>query len=160
MKLKERWNNFKLWWKYPFIRPRTMTYDKYCSNFFSYTLLHSMPEGWLKAFSIDFCNDLKKALSGYTKDVRKSFRIYDIKEKYGYLRVSCNWYTPEIDEVIKKYEKISRKTCVHCGHKAKWLSKGYVLPFCKECAKRVHNHIKFTPIYRKGKKNGKNKNNR
>ena len=50
MSLKERWENFKLWWKYPFLRPRTLTRDKYCSELFSYTLLHLLPEGWLKAF--------------------------------------------------------------------------------------------------------------
>lgn len=157
MRLKERWNNFKLWLKYPFIRPRTMARDKYCSNFFGYTLLHFMPKGWYKAFGISFCEDLKKALSGYTRTVRNSFRIYDIKEKYGRLQFSCNWYTPEIDNVIRKYEKLSERTCICCGDKAKWLSKGYILPYCNNCMKKVKHEIKFTSIYKKGKKHGKNR---
>ena len=62
MSLIERWTNFKLWWKYPFIRPRTLTNDKYCSEFFKYTLLNLMPKGWTKAFGNKFCEDLNDAL--------------------------------------------------------------------------------------------------
>ena len=160
MTLKERWKNFKLWWKYPFIRPRTADKDKYCSKFFSYTLLDSMPEGWLKRFGVELCEDLKKALAKGDRNIKKSFRIYEIKEKYGYLKITCNWYTAPITDVLRKYEKLSRKTCIHCGHRAKWLSKGYVLPYCNDCMKVVKHSVKFVSLYKKGKRNGKNKNNR
>ena len=151
MSLIERWENFKLWWKYPFIRPRTMTHDKYCSEFFSYTLLQAFPKGWLKAFGIQFCEDLKKALAHYNKGIQKTFRIYDIREKYGKLQVLCNWYTPEINEVLRKYEKLSQKTCIYCGHKAKWLSKGYILPYCNDCMKKVKHDVKFVSIFKRRK---------
>lgn len=157
MSLSERWNNFKLWWKYPFIRPRSIYGDKYCGQFFKYTLLDLIPDGWNKVFGISFCKDLKKVLDTYDKGTRKSFRIYDIKEKYGSLRISCNWYTPEINNVIHKYEKLSQKTCIHCGHKAKWLSKGYVLPYCNDCMKKVKHEIRFVSLFKKGHKHGKNR---
>lgn len=157
MSIKERWQNFKVWWKYPFIRPRTLARDKYCSNFFSYTLLHSIPQGWMKTFGIQFCEDLKEVLKSYTKDVRKSFRIYDIKEKWGRLQISCNWYTPEIENVLVKYEKLSQRTCIFCGHKAKWLSKGYILPYCNDCMKKEKHTRKFISLFKKGKKHGRKK---
>lgn len=149
MSLIERWTNFKLWWKYPFIRPRTLTHDKYCSEFFKYTLLHLMPKGWTKAFGNKFCEDLNDALMCCNKSIRKTFRIYDMKEKHGRLQVSCNWYTPEINEVLYKYEKLSAKTCVACGNKAYWLTKGYIVPMCNHCKREYKNKYKFTPMYKK-----------
>lgn len=160
MNLVERWRNFKLWWKYPFIRPRSADNDKYCSNFFDYTYLSFFPKGWYKAFGIAFCDDLKKALSNCDADVRRSFRIQDIKEKFGKLQIACNWYTPDVERVLYKYEKLSQKTCINCGHKAKWLSKGYVLPYCNDCMKKVKHELKFVSIFKKGHKHGKNKNSR
>lgn len=157
MSLKERWKNFKLWWKYPFLRPRTLTRDKYCSELFSYTLLHLLPEGWLKAFGIQLCEDLNRALMCCSKEMRSTFRIYDMKEKYGKLQISCNWYTPEINEVLHKYEKLSQRICIYCGHKAKWISKGYILPYCDNCMNKVKNEIKFVSIFKKGHKYRNNK---
>lgn len=158
MSIKQRWNNFKLWLKYPFIRPRTLSYkNTYCSNFFSYTYLDLLPKGWRKSFGINFCKDLKNALSKIPRAERNRFRILDLKEKWGALQVSCNWYTKEIDDVIHKYELISRKTCIYCGHKAKWLSKGWILPFCNSCMKKSKDTMKFMSIYSKRKKHAKNK---
>lgn len=151
--LVERWNNFKLWIKYPFIRPRSVSNDKYCSNFFNYTYLSFIPKGWVKAFGNQLCEDLNNALKCYDKNIRKSFRIHDIKEKHGRLQISCNWYTLEVNAVLNKYEKISHKTCIICGSKAYWYTKGYSpLPMCNHC-KRDHTfEYKFDSIYRKNKK--------
>ena len=152
--LKQRWNNFILCIKYPIIIPRTMNKDKMCTNFFSHTWLDHFPIGWRK-LGLEFFKELQEALNKYPKGERKSFRIYDLKEKYGRLTMHFNWYTNEVDQIVTKYEKISAKTCVACGRKAHWLTKGYVVPMCNHCKKEYKHKYKFTPMYKKYKRRKK-----
>ena len=99
-----------------------------------YTELDSMDKGWRKAFGMNFCKDLRKALiktGGYKLLFR--FRILQIKEKYGRLEVYCIGYNDEINKVISKYSKLSEKTCIRCGKPATWISKGWISPYCDDC---------------------------
>ncbi len=97
----------------------------------TYTELDAMDKGWRNAFGIAICKEIKKALrkAGY---IRK-YRIMQIKEKWGEL---C-WYDSgapkEVFEIIRKYEDISRRTCIECGRPAKYVSTGWVEPYCEEC---------------------------
>lgn len=93
-----------------------------------------MPTGWRKAFGLQMCEEIKQAL--LNKDGLKTlfnYRIAQIKEKYGGLR----WYdantTSEIQDIISKYEDISYHTCINCGKEAKYMSKGWISPYCEEC---------------------------
>ena len=101
----------------------------------TYTELDAMPEGWRKSFGIQMCKEIKKALlyDGGLK-LLYNYRISQIKEKYGEL---C-WYdcgsTQEIFKIIAKYEYISRRTCIVCGKTADGLSRGWISPYCKNCA--------------------------
>lgn len=149
--LKIKLTNIILCIKYPIIIPRTMIKDRMCTNFFSHTWLDNFPIGWRK-LGLDFFKELQEALNKYPKDERKSFRIYDIKEKYGRLAIHFNWYTDEVDQVVTKYEKISSKTCVACGDKARWLTKGYVVPMCNKCKREYKHKYKFIPLYKNHKK--------
>lgn len=100
----------------------------------SHTELDSMDKGWRKAFGLDFCRDLRKALikiGGYK--LLYDFRILQIKEKYGRLEVYCIGYNDEINKVISKYSKLSERTCVRCGKPATWISKGWISPYCDDC---------------------------
>lgn len=138
MNLKNRINNFILCFKYPFLIPRNVWTGKKCDYFYSFTELDKFPNGWRKAFGIKFCEDLKKALSKLSKKSRKEFRILDIKEKWGILSISTNFVTEEIDEVLFKYEGISVSTCIHCGNKAEYESKGWISPYCEKCIKELN----------------------
>lgn len=95
-------------------------------------LLLDLPVGWLKGFAIDMCEEIKNALKK-AKIAPEDYKIEQIKEKYGMLR----WYAVggnnEIDEIIRKYEKISAKTCCLCGEKAVYRTKGYIMPYCEKC---------------------------
>ena len=101
----------------------------------TYTELDAMPEGWRKSFGIQMCKEIKQALlyDGGLK-LLYNYRISQIKEKYGEL---C-WYdcgsTQEIFKIIAKYEYISRRTCIVCGKTADGLSRGWISPYCKNCA--------------------------
>lgn len=98
-----------------------------------YTELGALPSGWRKAFGLQICRELKRALleDGGRKRLN-SYRIDQIKEKYGEL---C-WYdhggNEETNKIIAKYEYISQHTCIECGKAADYVTKGWVEPYCKK----------------------------
>lgn len=104
-------------------------------------------EGWRKAFVTDMIDELCDALGPYVED----FEVYQIKEKFGILRIYWGWKfrdctddenkdRKEIGDVVKsiidKYRKISYRTCVQCGGKATFLSDFWVTPWCDNCRDR------------------------
>lgn len=97
----------------------------------TYTELDAMPDGWRKAFGIQMCEEIKRALldAGGRRALR-AYRIMDIKEKYGELR----WYdegAPEaVHKIIEKYSYISARTCIVCGRVAEYLTTGWITPYC------------------------------
>lgn len=97
----------------------------------TYTELDAMDTGWRKAFGIQMCKEIKAALK--KNNCLKKYRITQIKEKYGSLR----WYDygapKEVYDIISKYEQISTKTCIVCGKPAKYISKGWISPYCGDC---------------------------
>ena len=72
------------------------------------------------------------------------FRITDIKEKYGTLRLYCNGASDEVYKIIDKYENLSYETCIECGNPAKIITDGYVLPYCLHCYNE--KNIKHKPM--------------
>ena len=105
----------------------------------TYTELGALPSGWRKAFGINICKDLKRALleDGGRKKLR-SYRIDQIKEKFGEL---C-WYdhggNEETNRIIYKYTYISLHTCIVCGKSADYVTRGWIEPYCK---KHLPDHI-------------------
>ena len=99
-----------------------------------YTELDVMDTGWRKAFGIQMCKEIKRALlqDGGRKLLHR-YRITPIKEKYGCL---C-WYdmggTEETNKIIAKYEYISIRTCINCGRSADYVTLGWIEPYCKNC---------------------------
>ena len=105
--------------------------EKILDNIFilpTHTELDAMPCGWRKAFGIQMCKDLRKQL--WKEGNLFKYRITQIKEKWGVL---C-WYnetaSKEVYEIIKKYEKLSRNTCIVCGEPATKISDGWISPYC------------------------------
>lgn len=99
------------------------------------TELDAMPTGWRKAFGIQMCKDLKKVLKKH--NYLYKYRIIQIKEKFGELR----WYScgsPRDCEypVIEKYEELSGRTCISCGSPAKYITRGWISPYCESCVSK------------------------
>ena len=93
-------------------------------------VMDSMP-GWKKAFGKQYLDELKAQLK---KDhYLYQFRITDIKEKYGTLRLYCVSASDEVYRIIDKYENLSYETCIECGKPADIITDGYVLPYCMRC---------------------------
>lgn len=108
------------------------------------TELDAMPTGWRKAFGIQMCKDLKKVLKKH--NYLYKYRIIQIKEKFGELR----WYScgsPRGCEypVIEKYEELSGRTCISCGSPAKYITRGWISPYCESCVSKneTYDEIKY-----------------
>ena len=65
-----------------------------------------------------------------------SFRIMQIKEKYGTLHFYVASASREIYSIINKYEDISFSTCICCGEPAKYITSGWISPFCEHCVNK------------------------
>ena len=112
----------------------------------TYTELDAMPKGWRNKFGIQMCKEIKQSLlkTGGRKAL-KTYRIVQIKEKFGGLRWYDAWSTDEIlHTIIPKYEKLSFETCINCGKPAKYVSKGWISPYCEDCVKDKDKYIPIT----------------
>lgn len=122
--------------RYPFLKPYNEYTGKEDESYTS-TWLDDMPRGWRIAFAEKMCEELLPILEkvNYVNE----YKILQVKEKYASLR----WYygdvpeeiSEEIAKVISKYEDISYNTCCNCGKPATYESKGWICPFCKDCAR-------------------------
>lgn len=103
---------------------------------------YGIPDGWHKSIIPRLVDELVDVLGSHVDD----FIISDCKEKFGELRVYWYYENPidddllydKIEEIIGKYELISRKTCVKCGRLATTQSRGWILPFCPGCIKFIN----------------------
>ena len=97
-----------------------------------------LPLGWVDAFCPTMWEDLKTILRKY--DYLEQFNLGDIKEKWGHLDISIDVFDMP-DELEKEVEAWaddlwvkSWETCSACGRPATGHTKGWVLPFCDDCA--------------------------
>ena len=116
-------HNKKLVKEYPFLK----IYDN-----MNYTWLDNMPTGWRIAFGEQMCKEIKEEL--VKNNELDSYKIIQIKEKFGGLRWYDNSGLPGMQFIIAKYEALSEKTCINCGKPANWISKGWISPYCDDCA--------------------------
>ena len=97
----------------------------------TFTELDAMETGWREAFGIQMCKEVKACLK--KNNYLKQYRITQIKEKFGTLR----WYDAgaprELYDIINKYENLSYRTCIVCGRPAKYISHGWISPYCEDC---------------------------
>lgn len=101
---------------------------------YSYTVLDYMPSGWRKNFGIKMCKEIKKELVA-NGDINQ-FKITDIKEKYGALRVYDYGSTQRIEKkILPKYGRLSERTCGICGRPATKIAIAWIFPLCDDCAK-------------------------
>ena len=91
-----------------------------------------IPKGWRKAFGIQLCTELKKALKQC--NYLKEYRITDVKEKYGTLQIyDCGAPGRDVRDIINKYDYISARTCIECGRPARYFTTGWLSPYCEDC---------------------------
>ena len=123
--------------KYPFLLPRNRWTDEVPEDYdYTYTELDAMPRGWRIRFGEEMVEEISQELKKY--DFEDRYRIIQIKEKYGGLR----WYdggvpiNSAIHDIIRKYDELSYRTCIRCGKPAKYITNGWISPFCEDCVKK------------------------
>lgn len=132
-----RQSNKKLVEEYPFLLPRKLSTDTISNSYdYQYTLLDDMPIGWRENFGIELCDEILQVLKKY--NMVNDYRIFQIKEKFGELRIYGNWGNEELDEVIKKYTDYSRIVCYRCGERAVFYDLYKTMcPICHNCAEEL-----------------------
>ena len=95
-----------------------------------YCLREDHSEHYISYFDRDKVNMTFDEIDAYNKEAIHYYRLYEIEEK-------CT-----IPEIISKYEKLSSTTCIQCGKPAVWESRGWVSPYCDDCAKNIYNKIR------------------
>lgn len=88
-------------------------------------------------------DELKEILEKH--NYLNEFRFSQIKEKWGSLRIYDNGAPEEAYDEIEawksKYEELSEKFCIQCGKPAKYISIGWISPWCESCAKEINNAV-------------------
>jgi hypothetical protein len=60
-------------------------------------------------------------------------QVFQVKEKWGALRIYIGSATDEIFDLIKKAEELSSVTCEDCGHIGKIRDGSYIRTLCNKC---------------------------
>jgi len=123
--------------RFPFLQHKN--YDGKRSQIIpTFSWYTSIPYGWRKSFGIQMCKELKDALKRH--NMLHSYRILDIKEKYGRLEIDDCGAASEIHDILAKYEYISERTCIVCGRRAKYVTSGWECPYCEDCIKDTYKN--------------------
>lgn len=137
----ERLFNKALCERYPFLIPRNVWTDSIVEDYnYEFTELDGMPDGWRKAFGTQFMEELREELIKVNN--LNTFRIIQIKEKFGGLRFYINGAPPnsKIYDIINKYEDLSFEICEFCGAPGKTEDyQGWLFTWCKNCKNKIKN---------------------
>lgn len=148
--------NASLVLKYPFLLPLDYNGKAPKDYDFTYTEADMVPKGWHKLI----CALSKELLAYFSfKGISPySFHIDQLKEKFGTIRLYYSLRHKDrfndegIDAIIQKYEELSEHTCCECGKEATLMSKGWICPYCKDCADKLKaeegKHWDFVPLER------------
>ena len=87
-------------------------------------------EGWFDIIK-KLCSQIDELL---TKKDKKSFRVIQVKEKFGTLRFYTSFITNEIEKAINEAEKLSGETCESCGAKGTMRNRyDWLMVRCDKC---------------------------
>lgn len=121
--------------KFPWLRPFDFFGNEIENYDYSFTILDEIPEGWKIAFGELLAEDIQKVLDEQNID---DFKVLQIKEKYGELRLYHNSAPKEIDKIIHAYSTASANICFHCGKPDVTQSKGYwIWTCCTQCFNKL-----------------------
>jgi len=126
---------------FPFLLSKDVFTGELDKNYdYSYTILDFVPDGWVDLF-LQMCEDLREQL--IKDEFLDKFVIWQVKEKFGKLRLSTSGYSEKVGKIIKDYEYISQFVCYKCGKSAKLYDiLHYTLPYCKPCLKEYKKELK------------------
>lgn len=128
--------------RYPFLESRNVWDDRPPEDNL-HTWLDDMPDGWRIRFGNEMCEEIKQALlDGNGEEALNGYRLHQVKEKYGSLRVYSNWTTEPLEDIISHYEDLSWHTCIQCGEPSVYYTTGWIAPYCEGCARKIDKDYK------------------
>ena len=129
--------------KYPFLRVRDIDGTIDTSAHFPMIGL-DIPNGWYQLF-FQMCDDLKPVLE--KEGMLNDFYFVQVKEKFNELRCySGHWETSEIQDILRKYEYLSRFVCTVCGLPTEYETQGYIASYCDKCLDKIKTIDRIVPI--------------
>ena len=132
---REKIRNRKLIKQYPWILPRNVFTGKVPDDYDYSYVVWELPNGWHKAFGQMYLEELDTAVK--EAGLERDFMIYQIKEKYGALRVYTSGASDKIFNIIDKYEHISEHVCIGCGKpNVPVINEGWISPWCYDCYRK------------------------
>ena len=88
---------------------------------------------------------LQRLIATLPEDTRKEYKVVQVKQKFGGLRVYMHKYTDEIHKLIDEASELAYKICETCGQPGKlcgdWKKNEWLYTSCKEHAKKEHKEI-------------------
>lgn len=115
------------------------------------TFLDCVPKGWHERFEV-MCIGINSILDA-AKIPRSAFHFDQVKEKFGALRCYTHieqrvlvHYAPDVAEYVRQRikqeidtaERDTSLLCCQCRHTAHYRSKGWIRPYCRECARTLN----------------------
>lgn len=129
---REKMRNRRLVKKYPWLIPRNDWTGKIPSDYDYSYIEWGWTKGWDKAFGDMFMEELGQAIN--EAGLKNTYRILQIKEKYGQMRLYDNGGTDKINQIIDKYSHLSENICVGCGKPdVPMINDGWYSPWCYDC---------------------------
>lgn len=88
-----------------------------------YNILHAM------------CGTIQDYVDRKTKEDPEFQQIEfsQVKEKFGELRIYCNYYEPVVESCVAFAERLSAVTCEECGTPGKIRGRGWLTCRCDSC---------------------------
>ena len=137
---EEQKENYNLCMKYPILVPHNCFTGKEVDDFdYICTELDAMPGGWRKAFGEQWAKEIQEAVNKIPEPDRSKIFIMQLKEKYGIFTQYLNYYNDDLREIIRKYEQLSKHTCIQCGAPATKVSTSWISPWCDECSESIQD---------------------
>lgn len=93
-----------------------------------------VPPGW-RNILLETFRKIDKVLK--EKNLLETYKIVQVKEKYGYGRIYDNVVDDDIAKIISEFEHVTAMTCCECGKPAEWISNGWICPWCSECKEKL-----------------------
>lgn len=134
--------NYELCMKYPILIPKTGFDGEAADNYeYDYTELNDIPVGWANAFGEQWAADVQEVINKLPEEDREKIYILQLKEKFGSFRQYFSYTTDELDDIVRKYERLSERTCISCGAMATKISTGWISPYCDTCSIKTRGRM-------------------
>lgn len=88
--------------------------------------------GWYDIM-YNMSHTLERLIRLEPEDKRFDYRMAQVKQKFGVLRVYLSIATEEMEMAVSLAEEVSSHTCEECGQPGKLGGEGWIITLCEDC---------------------------